>query len=189
MNVLHTSLRLFGGSLLLGMATVAAAQTTPPVIQGHTGTIALEGTVDQEYAGAHTIVVKTVEGVKHLVHLTGHTTVHGAQRAAGEAASGLEEGSRVVVHYVPEGAEMTAVEIDRVGTDGLHVTEGLVTRVDRGGKKLLIRLQDGSNETLHLTERAAKDIGHDVHRTDRVIVYYTDEAGRRVAHFFKRADK
>jgi hypothetical protein len=66
----------------------------------------------------------------------------------------------------------------------------VVTRVDRAGRKISIRLADGSTQTLRLTERAAIDAGNDVDRAavdaTRVVVYYADEAGQRVAHYFKR---
>ena len=185
MNTMRNSLSVICG-LLLGV-TAAAAQT-PLDVPGVTGTITLEGTVDQEYAGANAIFVKTAEGLRHLFHLTEHTAVHGA-KGGGDALAGLEEGSRVVVRYVAKGTTITAVEIDRVADDGLRASEGVVERVDRRGKKLVIRLSDGSTDTLRLTERAAADIGHDIRRTDRVVVYYTDEEGHQTVHFFKRAVK
>src|SRR5439155_14672494 len=46
------------------------------------------------------------------------------------------------------------------------------------------------DRTLQLSERAARDVGKDIDRTvgagANVIVYYADEAGSRVAHYFKR---
>jgi hypothetical protein len=94
------------------------------------------------------------------------------------------------VHYTVEGEEQAAVEIDRIDEHGLRVMEGVVTRVDREGKKLSIRLANGSIETLRLSERAAGNVDKNVDRavddSARVIVYYTDEAGNRVVHYFKR---
>jgi hypothetical protein len=54
--------------LLAGSGRVAAQQ--PPPINGVTGTVAIQGTAQQTYHGAHTIVAKTVEGIEHLFHLT-----------------------------------------------------------------------------------------------------------------------
>jgi hypothetical protein len=187
MIIWHKSLTLVGAGLLTGVAAIAAAQEKPPIIPGHTGTLALEGTVDDEYKGAHAILVKTADGIRHLVHFTGHTTVHGLKDA--DPLRGLEVGTSVVVHFVKAGEEVAAVEVDRVGADGLQVSEGLVTRVDRLAKTLVLRLPDGTTDTLRLTDRAAADVGKQVHRADRVIVYYADEEGHRVAHFFKRATK
>ena len=45
-------------------------------------------------------------------------------------------------------------------------------------------------ESFRLTDRAAVDAGKDIDEAaagvTRVIVYYTGEAGRKVAHFFKK---
>ena len=174
------------GVALLAVPALHAGQEPPPV----TGTIALEGTVDQTYKAANTVIVKTVDGVRHLFHLTGKTAVHGSESAGAEAFRGLEAGNKVVVHYTPDAARQTALEVDRLDDKGLKTKEGVVTRVDREGRKISIRLADGSTQTLRLTDRAAIDAGKEVDRaaanTTRVVVYYADEAGERVAHYFKR---
>ncbi len=106
----------------------ATAQDVP--VSGVTGTMGLDGTVDKFYAGTHSAIVKTADGIRHLVHLTDRTAVHGA-KPAGDAFSGLEEGSKVVVHYVVNGETKTAVEIDRLGDGGLTLVEGTVVGIDR----------------------------------------------------------
>jgi hypothetical protein len=174
------------GASLLALPALHAGQEPPPV----KGSIALEGTVDQEYKAANTVIVKTIDGIRHLFHLTGKTVVHGSESAGAEALRGLEAGSTVVVHYTAVAGEQTALEVDRLGDKGLKTMDGVVTRVDRDGRKISIRLADGSTQTLRLTERAATDVGKDVDRaaadTTRVVVYYANEAGQRVAHYFKR---
>ena len=98
-------------------------------------------------------------------------------------------GSRVVVHYAMNDGEKTAVEVDHIAADGLHEMKGVVTRVDRGAKQLSIRLADGSDETLQLSDRAAKDVGKDIDRAvdeSTVVVYYSEEAVGKVAHYFRR---
>jgi hypothetical protein len=177
------------GAALLTLPGLQAGQEAPP-IGGVNGSIALEGTVDQEYKAANTVIVKTLDGVRHLFHLTGKTVVHGTESAGADALRGLEAGSAVVVHYAADAGEQTALEVDRLGDKGLKTVQGVVTRVDRGGRSIAIRLADGSTQTLRLTERAATDVGKDVDRaaadSTTVIVYYADEAGQRVAHYFKR---
>ena len=174
------------GVVLLALPALHAGQESPPV----TGTVALEGTVDQTYKAANAVIVKTVDGVRHLFHLTGTTAVHGSESAGAEAFRSLKAGSKVVVHYTAGAGEQTALEVDRVDDKGLKTMQGVVTRVDRAGRKISIRLADGSTQTLRLTERAAIDAGNDVDRAavdaTRVVVYYADEAGQRVAHYFKR---
>jgi hypothetical protein len=99
----------------------------------------------------------------------------------------------VVVHYTNQGEQASAEEIDRIDDDGLRVTEGVVTRVDRRRKEIAIRYDVGKTETLRLTDRAAADAGTDITVAPagetRVVVYYTNEAGQKVAHFFKTTSK
>ena len=76
------------GGLLLAWTALAAGQQPPP-INGVTGTIALEGTVQKTYSGVNTLVVKTVDGVEHLFHLTDKTAVHGGKSADDDALRGI----------------------------------------------------------------------------------------------------
>ena len=177
-----------GGLLLVGAAV--SAEQYPPPLERPFGTIPVEGTVHKTYEGAHTVVVKTADGIEHLFHLNERTVVHGGRAAVDDALSGLDEGSKVVVHYTAEGGDETAHEIDRIGEDGLQTVEGTVTKVDRRAKTISIRLADGTRQTLRLTDRAATDVGKDIDSaaggTARVVVYFNDQAGEQVAHFFKR---
>jgi hypothetical protein len=165
---------------------VSAGQEPVPVV----GTISLEGTVDKTYAAANTVIVKTTDGIKHLFHFTKQTAVHGAKDAGEGTLSGFREGSRVIVHYTVVGGEETAVEVDRLGEDGLHEMKGVVTRVDPGSKRISVRLADATVETLQLSERTARDAGKEVTRAAdegaNVVVYYTNEGGKKVAHYFKK---
>jgi hypothetical protein len=175
---------LAAGALILGTAARGSAQQAPP-IPGVTGTLALEGTVDKTYAGASALLVKASDGIHHLFHVTRKTAVHGTEAAFDD----LAPGSRVVIHYTIEKSEKTAVEVDRIADDGVREMAGTVTRVDRGAKQLSIQLADGSRETLQLSERAAKHVGGDIDHaagSAKVVVYYTEEDGGKVAHYFKR---
>ena len=97
-------------------------------------------------------------GVRHLLHLGRHTVVHGAH-SSDEGFGELQEGGRVLVHYVVKGDRNMALEIDRLGDGGLTLVEGSVQRIDRVGKRLTIQLADRSALTLRLTHRAAHDAG------------------------------
>jgi hypothetical protein len=177
-----------GGILVL--STAVAAQDGPP-INGLTGRVALEGTVEQEYAGANAVMVKTADGVRYLFHFTKNLLVHGSKGTGVDALKGLLPGTTVAVHYTVSDGEAAAQEIDRVGDDGLESTEGTVVRIDRGRKQIAIRFDDGKTETFRLSESAAQDAGRDLDTAasaaGRVTVYYTDESGQRVVHFFNKA--
>jgi hypothetical protein len=102
----------------------------------------------------------------------------------------LKEGSEVVAHYTTRGSEDTAVEVDKVGKDGLKATDGTVKEIDKGGKKLVVKTADGTEETFRLTGHASEDAGKDIakgtEKGSKVTVYYTEDAGKKVAHFFEK---
>jgi hypothetical protein len=153
---------------------------------------AVEGKVEKVDSAAKTALIKAVDGSEHTVHLVSRTIVHGAQgtrRGAEAATQDLREGSDVVVHYSKKGADETAEEIDHVGKDGLKASEGTITAFDRGAKTMTIKTADGAEETYRLGAHAAQDAGKDTDdaakKTAHATVYYTQEAGHKVAHFFK----
>ena len=154
---------------------------------------ATHGTITKIDTAAKTIAIKTADGTEHLLHWTKDTTVHGA-RAADAAAKdswhGLKEGSEVVAHSTKRGTEDTAVEVDHLGDQGLHKTEGTVEKIDRGGKKLVVKTGDGTEHTFTLTGHAAADGGTDVakgaEKGSKVIVYSTEDSGKKIAHFFEK---
>jgi hypothetical protein len=167
-------------ALILGASALVEAQQPPP-IDGVTGTVALEGTVQETYQGVNAVLVKAVDGIEHLFHLTGRTVVHGGAAAGDDVLRALDAGSRVVVYDTAEGE-------DEVAGDGLKTIEGVVTHVDRRAKTMSIRLADGSQQTLRLTDRVAAGRAIDGAAADaaKVVVYVNDEMGRPVAHYFRR---
>lgn len=164
-----------------------------PAAYGQDVVHAVEGTVKKVDAATKTMVVKTADGAEHTYHFTDRTVVHGTEAAANgarDAFHGIKAGSEVVVHYTDKGADSTAQEVDHVGKDGLKVSEGTVKSIDRDARTLTIKTTRGTEETYRLTDHAARDAGADIGKeagkTERVTVYYTQESGHKVAHFFKR---
>ena len=115
--------------------------------------------------------------------------MHGGKRSGVDALEGLHEGTMVVVHYTADAAEPTAGEVDVVGDEGLMVTEGTVTRLDRQRQQITVKYANGKTEVFRLTGRAAAEAPSDVEQAStggtRVVIYYRDEHGRKVVHFFK----
>jgi len=154
---------------------------------------AVRGTVERIDSGAKTIVVKAADGTEHTFHFVARTAVHGGEKAGAatkESFHGLKEGSEVVVHYTAKGTEETAEEVDRIGDGGLKTTEGTITNLDRSAKTVTVRTADGTEQAFRLTDHAADDAGKDVsvgaEKSGKVTVYYTEQAGHKVAHFFSR---
>ena len=173
---------LYGGIayLLFGFIALAAQDVVS----------AVDGTVKKVDSGAKTVVVKTADGAEHTFHFLGRTAVHGAEATAKgskDAFHGLKEGTEVAVHYTAKGGQETAEEVDRIGRDGMKVTEGTISHIDRGAKTVAIKTADGAETTYRLADHAAKDTGKGTEKAGKVTVYYTEEGGHKVAHFLKQA--
>jgi hypothetical protein len=162
-----------------------SAQTV--LVPGGEATLGLDGTVDKFYKAANTVIVKTEDGVRHVVHVQSGTKVHGTGETADDPFAGLTEGSHVAVHYVMRDDRKNALEIDRVGSEGLSVLDGNVVAIDRKTGRLSVELDNGRRATLSLTEHATNDGGIDLTTNANVIVFYsTDGSGDLVAHYFKK---
>jgi hypothetical protein len=154
---------------------------------------AVEGTVKKVDTGSKTLVVDTKDGTEHTFHYAKDVTVDGANDSKKATVAGLgdvKEGSKVAVHYTVVAGKETTHEIDKLGDDGLKTTEGTVSSIDRGAKTVAVKTEDGTVQTFHLTDRAAKDTGKDIaagaEKSAKVTVYYTEQAGKKTAHFIQQ---
>jgi hypothetical protein len=172
--------------LLLFPSIAVDAQNRPPLQEP----IALEGTMKQFYRGANVVIVTTMDGVEHVYQFTKNLIVHGGKKPGVDALEGLRDGTTVVIHYTESGPQAAAEEIDLLGDEGLKMTEGIVTDIDRRKKEITIKYANGRTETLQMTSRAAAESEAGIDESGgegtQVIVYYADESGRKVAHYFKR---
>ena len=94
-----------------------------------------------------------------------------------------------LVQAVDAGLEVRSQEIDVLGAEGLKNIEGVVTDIDRGKKEITIRYANGKTETLQMTNLAAAESGAGIEESSKgahIVVYYADESGRKVAHYFKK---
>ena len=62
------------------------------------------------------------------------------------------------------------------------------TEIDRRKKEITITFANGETDTLQMTSRAAAEseaaaLGG---KATKIVVYYSDESGQKVAHYFKR---
>src|SRR5580700_4176995 len=154
---------------------------------------AVHGTISKLDSATRTAVVKTKDGTEHAIKVVDKTTVHGVDETGAGAKDtfhGLTEGTEVVAHYTTKGTEKTAVEVDKVGKDGIKSVDGTITHIDRGTKTVAVKTADGTEETFKLSGHAAEDAGKDIEKgsekTTKVTVYYTEEAGKKTAHFFEK---
>lgn len=173
-------------ALTAALGVIALAQSAS---NGHTLVGAIKS-VDRE---AGHIVVKTAEGTEETVKYTAKTTVHGIKDGGKATELAGKEGSHVIVHYVGEGTEKTAVGIEHVGKETPKVVEGAVVGTGKLTKTIVVKTPAGAKETLHLTERATVDTGKGVVKCteytakegEHVTVHYTEVGGRKVAHLVR----
>jgi hypothetical protein len=136
------------------------------------------------------VVVKTMDGVEHVYNFTKDLVVHGGNKPGVNALEGLREGTNVAIHYSTTGANASAQEIDVLGDEGLSFTEGVIARLDRGKKEITIKFVNGRTETFQMTSRAAAEsaalLDESGARATRIVIYYADESGHKVAHYFKK---
>jgi hypothetical protein len=175
------------GSVILALSLVSTVHAAEDVVS------AVHGTIKKVDSAAKIIVVKTGDGTEHSLHFLDKTAVHGvdaSEEAVKDSWHGLRTGTEVVAHYTARGTEDTALEIDRVGEGGLKMTSATIKDIDRGGKKLIVKTSDGVESTFRLTDHAAKDGGKDIaegaEKGTKVAVYYTEDAGKKTAHFFEK---
>jgi hypothetical protein len=153
-----------------------------------------EGTVKKIDSSTKTVVIATKDGTERTFHLGERTAVHGVEAAgkgSEETLHGLKEGTEVAVRYTSKGTVDTAEEIDHIGKDGLKVAEGTLMKIDHGAKTVTIATADSTERTFRLLGRAVRDTGRDVakgaDKSAKVTVYYTEEGGDKVVHFFKNS--
>ncbi|MGB9419476.1 MAG: hypothetical protein WBR14_01080 [Candidatus Acidiferrum sp.] len=62
-------------------------------------------------------------------------------------------------------------------------------KVDQGTKTVVVKTTGGTEKTFDHTEGAGKDMGKAIdagtEKGAKVTVYYTEDAGKKVAHFFE----
>lgn len=149
---------------------------------------AVAGTVKAVDKGTKTVVVKTAEGTEHTFHFVGRTVAHGAEATAKgskDAFEGMKEGDEVVVHYTVKGTVKTADEVDHLGKDGLKVSVVAVKSVDHAAKTVTVKTAEGGEEVYHLTDKAVHETGKGLKTGGKVTIYYTEDAGKKIAHYFK----
>jgi hypothetical protein len=159
---------------LMLAATVCAAQDVVSFIHG---------TVKKVDSVTKTVVVKTADGTEHTLKFTGDTTVKGTK----EGFDGIKEGTEVVARTTGKGVDETATEVGKVSKDGLKTTKGTIEKFDAGTKTVVVKTADGTEKTFELSGKAMEDAGKatgkGAAKGAKVTVYYTDEGGKKVAHF------
>ncbi|HTV57522.1 MAG TPA: hypothetical protein VMJ93_01485 [Verrucomicrobiae bacterium] len=142
------------------------------------------GTITKVNTSAKTVAVKTADGTVHTVKWTDDTTVTGLKDGAHGADLAGKEGGHVIIHTSEEGADTTAHSIDYVGHRTIHTADVTVDDAGKGAKSIAVHTADGSKDTYRLADHASVDTGESVEKGGHYTVYYTEDTGKKVAHFF-----
>jgi hypothetical protein len=162
-------------------------------VQGARASNVITGSVEKVDTTAKTIAVKTSDGTVHVVKYAGDATVSGLKGVAhGTDLAGKESG-HVIVHTVGTGADETARSIVWVGDKTVKTTDGVVEDTGKGVKVMSIKTADGTKETFVIADHATIDTGKDIgkysvvgaEKGEHVTVYYTESAGKKIAHVFE----
>ncbi len=172
-------------ALVLAVSTAVNAQSRPPLPNEP---VATEGTTKQFYRGLNIAVVKTIDGFEHAYNFAKGLIGQGGKDSGVDPLEGLREGTHVAIHYSLTGAIPSAHELEVSRDGGLSITEAVITHIDRGRKEIAIRFTDGHTERLQMISRDTTDdpgiVNESGTASARIIVYYPDESGRQVGHYF-----
>jgi hypothetical protein len=152
----HRISRLLRVIPLLSLALTPALAAGQVPIHGVTGTMALPGDVDKVYSGVNKLAVKITDATRR-----GHRETKGTGPASLDS---LPPGTPVVVRE----------------------EEGIVSRIDRLKNRVTIDFTDGDTETFRPSRHAPEKAEQQRRSASHVIVYYADQSGERVGHYFKR---
>lgn len=163
----------FAVCMILG-AGLCAAQDLVSIIHG---------TIKKVDKTTKTIVVKSADGTEHTIKVAGDDTVKGTK----DGFDGLKEGTVVVARTTGKGADESAMEVGKVSKDGFKETKGTVEKFDKDTKTLVVKGADGTEKTFEMSDDAVKDAGKatgkGIAKGAKVTVYYTEEGGKKTAHF------
>jgi len=129
----------------------------PPAIHGFNGTTATDATIKDEGKAANKVAVAAGDLVSH-------------DKEKGPLAD-LRVGATVVIHY----------NVDLM-------TEAIVSKVDWRANEITVRYENRKTEKLLLADGVPLDAGRVLRAApdgSTKIVVYTDEAGQKVARYFK----
>jgi hypothetical protein len=149
------------------------------------------GTLKKVDTDTKTIVVGTADGTEKTAKFTEKTSVHGLKDGVKATDLAGKEGGHVIVHSV----DGTAHGVTWVGEKSVHSADGVVDDVGKGSKTVALKSADGSKDTFEVADHAV--VGTSKRVTDysaegakkgeHVTVYYTEEGGKKIAHFFRRS--
>jgi arginine repressor len=183
-------------SKLIGIvfaAVLYAAAVSAAAGVGH----AIVGSVDKVDTAAKTISVKTADGTVEVFEFTERTAVTGAKDVAKVADLSGKSTYHFVVRYTEDGARKIATGLEYVGEGAWRAARGTVVGVDHAARTVVVKTADGAEWTFDAGKHAVVETGRGIAKLGdetgeglvkgaKVTVHYTEEGGKKVAHFFRQ---
>jgi hypothetical protein len=157
--------------------------------------MALDDTMKMFYRAVNVGLVAARDGVDHAYRFTASLIGHpgsNPRQPIVTALEGLREGTVVTVQYGVQVRGEPEETVDPVSDEDLMATEGRVVHIDRRRQQITVKYEDGTIDVMQLTERAAAATWPEKEQAiaaqaagAQATVYYNDEHGQRVVHFFR----
>jgi Cu/Ag efflux protein CusF len=175
-------------------AVVCAAAVSAAASAGH----AVVGSIDKVDTAAKTIAIKTVDGTVEVVEFTEKTAVTGVKDVARVADLAGKGTYHFVVRYTDDGVRKTATALEYVGDGAWKAAKGTVVALDHAARMVVMKTADGVEWTFHApahavvetrrgVEKLGAETGKGLAKGMEVTVHYTEEGGKKVAHFLRKA--
>ena len=172
----------------------SAGRMSVPPIQG---LVARDDTMKKFYRALNIGLVAAKDGVDHAYRFTASLIGHpggNPARPTVTALEGLREGTVVVVQFNVQVRGESWDAVDPISDEDLMATEGRVVHIDRRRQQITVKYDDGTVDLMQLAERAGAATWPEEEQAiaaqaagAQAAVYYNDEDGQRVVHFFKWA--
>jgi len=164
---------------------IALLTAAPFLHATETVTAMIHGTVEKVDVAARTIAIKSYDGAEVTVKFAESTAAHGFEGGK-NGWQAAKRGAEVAAHGTRTGAVFVATEVDHIGRGGLKAAKVTVTEIDKAGRFIVVKTEEGAIETYHLLSKAAQATAKGFSVGMQATIYCTEESGKKVAHFFSR---
>lgn len=169
-------------------------------------THALSGELEEAAAADSHLVIRTDDGQRHRVEVHSGTKMNpfrhaaeqigaGTKEMAQATASSVKKGTMVAVRYTEKEGKLVAHHVQHASGQTVKKTEAIVHRIDDDGRKIVVKTKDGAEEVYEVSKDAThasarkiasvgKAAGAEIKSGTKATIHFTEEAGKKVAHFF-----
>jgi hypothetical protein len=143
------------------------------------------GTIENVDHGANTITVRLSDGTDKMLLLAKRLKVNGREEPRDRAESALSAQERAVIYYTDKGGDETAVDVELLNHAMRRTVTGTLVSADKSSKTVVLRTENGKEETFRVQSDAVIETSDSVVTFDRfepqsgaqITLHYEDPAG------------